>query len=51
MVEVIDNIHGHEHEIRYYKELENTNKFILGKEMNISAFFVVTCCANFYPHY
>jgi hypothetical protein len=49
MAEVIDIIHGHE--IGYYKELENTNTFILGQEMNSLAFLVVTYCANFHPHY
>jgi hypothetical protein len=42
MAEITDNFHGHEHEIGYYKEPENTNTSILGKEMNISAFLVVT---------
>jgi hypothetical protein len=51
MAGVMNNFHRREHEIRYYKELENTNTFILDKEMNISAFLVVTYCANFYPHY
>jgi hypothetical protein len=51
LAEVTNNIHGHEHEIEYYKKLENTNIFILGQEMNISVFLVVTYCANFHPHY
>jgi hypothetical protein len=51
MAEVTDNMHGHEHEIRYNQELENANTFILGQEMNISAFLTVTYCANFHSHY
>jgi hypothetical protein len=31
MSEVTGNFHGHEHEIGYYDELENTNTFNLGK--------------------
>jgi hypothetical protein len=30
--EVVKDFHGHKYEIRYYKLLESTNKFILDKE-------------------
>jgi hypothetical protein len=48
--EVMNDFDENEYKIRYYKWIENTNKFILDK-INISAFLVLTYEGSFHSLY
>jgi hypothetical protein len=47
----MNDFDGNEYEIGYYKWIENTNKFILDKKINIPAFPVLTYEGSFHPLY